>query len=219
MISELEGTKQICWRCGKRAELSRFDIKPGLGLEKSSKAKATRFRCYCKECFKIVQQEEHDERQEYIRLKKREMFRKACNTLENQNVDMYKYKDAIDAVEEKITEAPDKFDSSYEVLTAIILVHNCIYSKMQYRIGDYQVDFFLPDDKVILEIDGERHSHRKGYDSIRDEYIRRTLGEPWQIIRIPTSLLDKHADRIPEAIQKVLVYRSVGKVDWRKLYM
>lgn len=218
MVSMLEGKEQICWRCGKKAEISRFDIKPGLDFEKVRKAQATRFRCYCKECFKIVQREEHDERQEYIRLKKREMFRKACNTLENQNVDMYKYKDAIDAVEEKIAEAPDKFDSSYEILAAIILVYNCIYAKMQYRIGDYQVDFFLPDDKVILEIDGERHKGRKGYDSVRDEYIKLTLGPSWQIVRIPTSLLDKHANRIPEAIQKVLDYRSDGKVNWRELY-
>lgn len=218
MISALEGTEQICWRCGKQAEVSRFDIKPGLSHERQIKAKAARFRCYCKECFKIVQQEEHDERQEYIRLKKREMFRKACNTLENQNVDMYKYKDAIEAVEEKVAESPDKFDSSYEMLTAIILVYNCIYSKMQYRIGDYQVDFFLPDDKVILEIDGDRHAHRKGYDSVRDEYIKRTLGKPWEIIRIPTSLLDKHANRIPEAIQRVLDYRSNGEINWRELY-
>lgn len=212
------GEQTKCWICGKDAELSNLESKPGLSFAKQKHAKDTWFRCYCKECFKQVQAQEAEERAEYIRLRKREMFRKACNILENQNVNMYKYKEAIDVVEEKVAECPDKFDSSYEVLAAIVLVHNRIYSKMQYKIGSYQVDFLLPEEMVVLEIDGDRHKHRKGYDSARDQYIRRTLGEPWEIIRIPTTLLDKHASRIPEAIEKVLDYRDVGKVNWRELY-
>ena len=217
MHDELDGSVK-CWNCGKRATQSLFDRKAGLDSRKKIEGKQTWYRCFCDECFKEFQNRAACEREQYIYLKKREMFRKACNIIENQNINMYRYKDAIDAVEEVIEEHPDKFDSSYEVVAAIILVYNHIYAKMQYKIGDYQVDFYLPEEQVVLEIDGERHKQRRNYDSLRDEYIRRTLGRPWEIVRIPTSLLDKNAKMIPEAIERVLDYRSVGKVNWRELY-
>ena len=152
-----------------------------------------------------------------IKLKKREMFRKACDLLENQNTNMYEYREAIDVVHDFLEDNVDKFDSSYEVLTAIILVHNRIYSKMQYKVGRYQVDFLLPDLLVALEIDGERHKHKKEYDSVRDKAIKKQLGEHWEIIRIPTEHLDKNAKKIPEAINKVLEYRETNHINWRAL--
>ena len=207
-----------CWVCGKEATRSRLDMMPNLGLEKAKRAKSEWYRCYCEACFKDTQSTETAERKEYIRLKKREMFRKACSTLEKQNVNMYKYRDAILAVEEVLKEKPDNFDSSYEVLAAIILVQNRIYAKMQFKIGGYQVDFLLPDEHVVLEIDGDRHRERKGYDSARDKYITRMLGSDWQVIRIPTELLDRNASRIPEAISRVQDYRDTKHINWREFY-
>ena len=210
-------TEVKCWICGNPATETRavdynpivksFDVVPVSPYH----------RCYCKKCKEQVEEQERSDRELYIQLKKREMFIKACNMLEHQRTKMYEYKPAIDVVDDFIIEHPDKFDSSYEVLAAIVLVHNHIYSKMQYKIGRYQVDFLLPELLVVLEIDGERHRHKKTYDSARDIYIQGALGEGWDIIRIPTDYLDKDAKKLPEAIYKVIDYRQTGKVNWREL--
>ena len=174
-----------------------------------------RDRCYCDKCLKEIIEKESRDRAEYVKLKKRAMFVRACKKLENQNTNMYEYKEAIDVVEDFIENNPDKFDSSYEVLTAIILVHNRIHTKMQYKVGKYQVDFLLPDLLVVLEVDGERHKHRKDYDSARDKFIKEELGPHWEVVRINTENLDKDAKKIPEAIYKVLEYRETKHINWR----
>lgn len=204
-----------CWICGKTATKTRmmFDGHSWYAPEISKY-----HRCYCEKCLKQMEAEEIAERKQYIKLKKREMFRKAVNLLEKQHTNMYEYQEAIEVVRDFIEDNVDKFDSSYEVLTAIVLVQNRIYSKMQYRVGNYQVDFLLPDYLVVLEIDGERHKHKKDYDSVRDKEIKKMLGPHWEIIRIPTERLDTNAKKIPEAIDKVLEYRETNHINWRELY-
>ena len=204
-----------CWICGKTATKTR-PINNGFGWVEPPLSEYR--RCYCDNCYKEFEQKELEERKLYIRLKKREMFRKAVHLLENQHTNMYEYKEAIEVVQDFIEDNVDKFDSSYEVLTAIVLVQNRIYSKMQYKVGKYQVDFLLPDLLVVLEIDGERHKHKKEYDSVRDREIKKMLGPHWEIIRIDTDNLDKNAKKIPEAIDKVLEYRETNHINWRELY-
>lgn len=203
-----------CWICGKTAT----ETKPVFDGWAWMTPELSEFRrCYCRECLDKVVKTESEERKEYIRLKKREMFRKAVKLLEEQNTNMYEFKEAIEVVQNFIESNGDKFDSSYEVLTAIVLVQNRIYSKMQYKVGKYQVDFLLPDLLVVLEIDGERHKHKKDYDSVRDKEIKKMLGPHWEIIRIPTEHLDKNAKKIPDAIDKVLEYRETNHINWRAL--
>lgn len=197
-----------CWICGNEATETREAVQ--YGEVRHILPPSLYVRSYCSKCRKQVDEQEKADRDEYIRLKKNEMFLKACNILEKQGTNMYLYKESIDVVHEHIKKHPDKFDSSYEVLTAIVLVYNRIYSKMQYKVGPYQVDFLLPELFVVLEIDGERHKNRKGYDSRRDEYIRNKLGAGWDIIRIATDNLDKNAKALPEAINKVIDYRQTG---------
>ena len=89
---------------------------------------------------------------------------------------------------------------------------------MQYKVGRYQVDFLLPELFVVLEIDGERHVHKKAYDTKRDIQLQQMLGDGWDIIRIKTDYLDKDAKKLPDAIRKVVEHRQTGKVNWRQLY-
>jgi very-short-patch-repair endonuclease len=195
-----------CWNCGKKITII---TKVDNDLPIPNNGVMYR-RCYCKDCQERIQIEEEEERQQYIKLKKREMVRKALNILEDQNTNMYAYKEAIDVVREHVEKHPDKFDSSYEVLAAIVLVQNRIYSKMQYKIGKYQVDFLLPELCVVLEIDGERHKYHKGHDSTRDKYINQQLGPGWDVIRIKTENLDTNAKELPKAIKRIIDYRQTG---------
>ena len=202
-----------CWVCGKPATTTRPIDDMGLEIPELS----TYRRCYCDECMSKAYQTEAEERRQFAKLRKREMLRKACRILENQNTDMYEYKEAIEVVTDFIEANVDKIDSSYEAVAAIVLVHNRIHAKMQYKVGKYQVDFLLPDLMVVLEIDGERHKHKKEYDRMRDRRIREILGEEWQIVRIDTDNLDKNAKKLPEAIYRVIEYRVTKHVDWRNV--
>lgn len=204
-----------CWICGDEATTTRTYKKQGDTIELAKPSKF--YRCYCEKCKADIDEKERQELEIYVRLRKQQMLRKACEILENQETDMYEYRDAIDVVKEHITEHPDKYDSSYEVLAAIVLVYNRIRARMQQKIGRYQVDFMLPEWFVILEIDGDRHKHRKDYDSKRDRYIKEQLGEMWQIVRINTELLDMDAKKLPQAIEKVLDYRDTKHINWRTL--
>lgn len=169
-----------------------------------------RWRCYCKECKEKAEAEMNETKAEYVRLKKEVMFENAIETLEGQNINIYDYKEAIEAIHDYIRKFPDKFDSSYEVIAAIVLIHNKVQCKPQAPVGKYRVDFLLPDEFVVLEIDGERHKARKKYDSERDIAIKAELGDFWEIIRIDTDLLKSNAKELVKAIRKICEYRIFG---------
>ena len=122
--------KMKCWVCGCDATETRTVDYDGLSMNPREPSPYS--RCYCKKCREEVDRKEKSDKALYIKLKKHEMFLKACNLLEKQHTNMYEYKEAIEAVEEFVEEQPDKFDSSYEVLAAIVLVHNRIRIKTDY---------------------------------------------------------------------------------------
>ena len=197
-----------CWCCGREA----------VKTSRRGNFLSENYRCYCPDCFRIVTETEEHENQLFIYLKHKRMLLSALTILEDQKVNMYKYKEAIDVVTEHLENNPDKYDSSYEVLAAIILVHNRIHIKPQYEIGRYHVDFFLPEMNIILEIDGDRHKHNTGKDTKRDVAIKNIMNQQVDIIRINTDYLDENAQKLPEAIKKVHQYHQEGKVNWKKLY-
>lgn len=165
-------------------------------------------RCYCTDCFQKVKEQLKEDQREYIRLKKKLMFERAVRTLERQNIDIYDYQEAIQAVGEFAEEKPDKFDSSYEMVAAIILINHGFKCELQKRIGKYQVDFYIPSIKVVLEIDGDRHKHQRESDSWRDIEIKNKLGAGWNMVRIGTENLDTRAESLIRGIYAVLENRS-----------
>ena len=199
--------KVKCWICGSHDVVGHLTVKDGSFVEAPHQE---RWRCYCKECKKKTETEYDAIKEEYVRLKKEVMFENAIETLEGQSINIYYYREAIDAVHDYIRSNPDKFDSSYEVIAAIILIHNKVQCKPQAAIGRYRVDFMLPDEYVILEIDGERHKNNKYRDSERDREIKEELGEFWEIIRIDTDLLKTNAKELVRAIRKICEYRIFG---------
>ena len=208
-----------CWLCGAEATKTR-DITKNLGTFYSiySVPVLSKYqRCYCDKCFEEYRKQLYEENRLYIQIKHKRMFETALDKLEHQEIIFEKYREAIKTVEEYNLENLSKFDSSYEIIAAIILIHNRFRIRPQQKVGKYQVDFLLPDDHIVLEIDGDRHKGRKKFDSERDLEIKQILGGDWDIIRIPTEHLDKHADRLIDAIEHVLDYRTSGKVNWRAI--
>lgn len=199
--------KVKCWICGSPDIVGHLTVKDGSFVEAQHQE---RWRCYCRDCKKKTETEYDALKEEYVRLKKEVMFENAIETLEGQSINIYDYREAIDAVHDYIKSNPDKFDSSYEVIAAIVLIQNKVQCKPQAAIGRYRVDFMLPDEYVILEIDGERHKNNKYRDSERDRAIKEELGEFWEIIRIDTELLKTNAKELVRAIRKICEYRIFG---------
>ena len=206
-------SERKCWRCGGAAEtyhLEHFGKTPDGSFYPAPAADQQRWRGYCKRCYAEVTREMKETRAELARLKKRVMFENAMQTLEGQAIDMYELREAIDAVEDFLQKNPDSFDSSHEIVAAVILIHNRVRCKPQYKVGKYLVDFLLPDEMVVLEIDGERHKTRKIHDSNRDKKIRQTLGPGWEIVRIDTDYIEQNAKQLVTAIRKVCEFRIFG---------
>lgn len=193
-----------CWCCGKPAETVKLTTR-GLGFITAPHQE--RWRAYCKECNERVKKEQANIKAEYVKLKKAIMFETAVEKLEGQHLNIYDYKEAIEAVKEYLTDNLDKFDSSYEIMAAIIMIKERVHCKPQVQVGKYRVDFLLPEEYIVLEIDGERHKLKKGYDSVRDKAIKKELGDYWEIVRVDTDLLDKNAKNLVKAIRKIFEYR------------
>ena len=194
-----------CWNCGKAATVFPpvYFMAYG-GAYRDEKQQ----RGYCEECAKAVAEQHAADKLEYLRLKKKLMFERAVRTLEHQKLDIYEYKDAIDAVQDYAMSNLEKLDSSDEMIAAIILVDNELQTTIGKSIGRYKVDFFIPELKAILEVDGERHSGKLYYDNERDIEIRKTLGQEWEIVRIKTEYIEENAEMLVEAIKAIVAEKK-----------
>lgn len=160
-------------------------------------------RFYCKDCQPIVRRDQEETKRLYIETKTKITIDRAISTLEKQRLDIYDYQDAIRRVEAYARQYPEKFDSSYEIIAAVMLLKSGVDIKPQHKIGPYRVDFYIPKWKCILEIDGERHKDRLLEDSNRDKKLREELGAEWEVVRIPTGFLDTNAKEIVRAIKEL----------------
>lgn len=205
-----------CWECGKEgAEYSYVDYNPTLMHDtdsatirhreelKEKRKKAgddMQHRMFCRECYEKRNRDLSAMRQEYGRIKKLLMLERAVRLLERQALDIYQYKDIIDDFKEYVEEHPEKFDSSHEMIAAIILVDNGIKAKIQSKVGSYRTDFLIPDMRIVLEVDGDLHKNNLFRDNERDKKIREILGSEWETARISTGYLEENAPALVDAM-------------------
>lgn len=201
--------KVKCWECGEeieynlKSEILGYELKRIYTSSKKVRSPKTVWkRIFCEKCSEKVKNRMANEKSEYIRLKSKMMFERAVENLEKQLIDFVEYEEAIKTVQSFAEEHTEKFESSSEMIAAIMLVNKRITSKMQYKIGNYRVDILLPDLNVALEIDGERHNENKVVikDSRRDVKIRELLGGDWEVVRIPSNYIDTDAEKMVDAI-------------------
>lgn len=208
-------TMKKCWVCGADNADYSFDVdiwrpddelsdkvleRERLKRKDINSNNDVSMRCFCKECYHRHIEAINRQRNEYVLLKKKLMLERAVRCLEKQAVDIYKYKDIISDMEEYIEENPNKFDSSHEMIAAIILIDNEIKSKMQYKVGNYRVDFLIPEYKIVLEIDGGLHKNTLYHDNQRDIELRKILGMDWEVVRIGTQYIEQNARALIDAM-------------------
>lgn len=183
----------FCWKCGKR-------IAPLFGDQYKGR--------YCESCYEEHTSDYKAIVSEYLAYKTRVMVERAMRTMEKAGCNMTEYKKFAIAVMNHAKENPEEYKSSHEIIAAVVLLKAGFAISMNHPVGRYLVDLFLPEKKVCLEIDGERHNGKELQDSKRDTEIRRALGDEWEVVRIPTKHIEENPDRIPQAIDAIYAMKK-----------
>lgn len=187
---------QPCWYCGGEIECE---------------AKVSEQRTFHPDCQIKFQTEQDELRKTYSKYRSELMFQRALNYIDRQSeVYASEYYDEADVVHDMAIKQPGKFDSSDEMLAAMELLRNRIHVKVQYKINRRRVDFLIPELHVALEIDGAIHRFKIQKDSEREVEImnklRKEHGGEWEVIRIPTSLIEKNITKLVPAIK--ILYKA-----------
>jgi very-short-patch-repair endonuclease len=112
-----------------------------------------------------------------------------------------------DAAIKKAETAYRKYDSIPEAVAAIVLLHAGYKVIVQQPVADYKLDFVLPDEKIIIEVDGALFHKDEIKRELRDMSIRYNLGGEWKIIHVPAESLAKD----PKAFER-LMKRKINSI-------
>lgn len=159
----------------------------------------------CKKCKTLEYMSDKILKIEEDTYKKEQKLEKALKRIEKQNPEKFKeYDKAIEIVKKNLYR--DKwFDSTEEIMVALELLRRKVKVRHQVKMGIYRLDFVLPEEKIILEVDGTVfHTERtKEKEDIRDNVIILNLGTTWEVVRITDELINQNLRRLLPAIRAV----------------
>lgn len=137
-------------------------------------------------------------------VEKDKKFKRAVERISKMDRGRGRYSTAIQVIHKKLC-TPGWFDSTEEIMVAIELVRKRVRARHQVKFGRYRADFVLPEEKIVLEVDGEpfHNENTREKERIRDDLIVLALGPEWDVIRIPTALINQNLCRLVPAIRKV----------------
>ena len=192
----------ICWYCGNDIEHE---------YEKPHN------RLFHPECYQKFQIERDKQLNEYLKLKTEIMYERALRDMEKQDhICLADYYDEAQLVHDMAIADFNKFQSSDEMMTAMELVRMRVKAKVQFKLGRRRIDFLLPELKVALEIDGSLHKFKVVKDSQREIEILNKLNENdsgWDVIRIPTELIEQNLTKLVPAIKALYKKRQQLRKD------
>lgn len=154
------------------------------------KYKSNSSASYCPNCAKAIAEKK---KQEDPRDKYEKRFDEAVDVLRDTVRDINIYKQSIETAKKRMY----FYGSIPEVLTAIMLLKLGYSIIPQQQVGKYIVDFLLPKQKMVIEVDGELYHRRKTH---REAEIQIMLGMDWKIIHIPSELIRCDATKLKEYI-------------------
>jgi very-short-patch-repair endonuclease len=82
-------------------------------------------------------------------------------------------------------------------MLAIELVKNGYKIIPQQKVGKYHVDFALPNEKLIIEVDGSIYHTNREKELAREASINYAIGLDWRIVHLP-------AESISNDVRKVI---------------
>lgn len=95
-----------------------------------------------------------------------------------------------------------KYGSIPEAMTAIELIHLGYSIIPQQKVGKYRVDFYLPKEKIVVEVDGSLY-HRDKFNGDREATIQFSLGLDAKIIHIPAEAVRKNVHIVDKVMKKL----------------
>ena len=122
-----------------------------------------------------------------------------------QQVKSAKNRDRAINVAEK---ACEKFGSIPEAMVGIELIRLGYRVYPQHKIGQYRVDFAIPDIKLIVEVDGSLYHSNKEKRLQRDAAIEYIVGFDWEIAHIPAEMIQKDITKLKSCIDVMLQHRG-----------
>ncbi len=98
----------------------------------------------------------------------------------------------------------DRFDSVPEVIACIELLHIRARIIVHQKVGDYTVDFCLPEEKVVIEIDGSLYHSDEAKEQMRDYAICYMLGDGWDVRHVPADAVAKRPQAFGGSMKRML---------------
>lgn len=136
--------------------------------------------------------------------KKFKKFDIAIHRIKKQGNIINLYSDSIDKIKQLIP-IKNWFQSTEEIMVALELYKDKIPFNHQVKVMKYYVDFVLPKDKIILEVDGSAFHNKLtiGKEKVRDKLILSKFGEEWEIIRIKDVFINQNVRMLSKALKRV----------------
>lgn len=164
----------------------------------------------CKKC-KLEQSLADKEHREIVSWEGKERkFQNAVKRIEDVRPGLKEYQRAIDIIHGKL-HRDGWFQSTEEILVAIELVKNKVKARHQVKLGRYRADFVLPEEKVVLEVDGVLFHAQEDPNKrqMRDNLITLALGANWEIVHVTDQMVNENITRLLPAIRKVKEHRKL----------
>lgn len=159
----------------------------------------------CNDCkVKIYMQDKENKKKTENEAKDRKLENAIKRISKQSGNNIKKYERAIEIVRKNLYK--DKwFDSTEEIMVALELLRRNVKIRHQVKMGIYRLDFILPEEKIVLEVDGTIfHTEKtKEKEDIRDSIIILKLGPTWEVVRITDELINQNIKRLLPAIRAV----------------
>lgn len=134
-----------------------------------------------------------------IETKGERRFNAALDEIEAQVKDFSKYESAISIARL----GREKYGSIPEAMVAIELIRLGYKIIPQQQVGKYRVDFFVPEQKFVVEVDGDLY-HKNNRKSDREATVQFSLGLDVKIIHVSAELIRKNIQKLGKYISKSL---------------
>lgn len=139
-----------------------------------------------------------DQLYDVITTKEERRFDKAVDNINRQTKNPDSYAKDIEIARR----GQFKYGSVPEAMTAIELIHLGYSIIPQQKVGRYHVDFYLPKEKIVLEVDGSVYHHGE-VDGDREAVIQFSLGLDTRIVHIPAETISKNVHIIKKVMKKI----------------
>jgi very-short-patch-repair endonuclease len=74
--------------------------------------------------------------------------------------------------------------------------------RRQHPVGRFVADFYAPDAKMIIEVDGVAHDARVERDLVRDEWLR---GQGFVVVRVAAVDVLKDVDAVVDGVVRLIL--------------